>query len=210
MARPLPGQVRIIGGRLRGSKLPVFDRAGLRPTSDRARETLFNWLQQEIEGRQVLDLFAGSGALGFEAASRGAAGVTMVERDADLVRSLRESAIRLHADAVQVDVADALHWLARPADRHFDLAFLDPPFDAQLWQSCVDALAPWLAERAWVYIELAPGAALAAPAGWRLHREGGTRDARHLLFRRATDAPVGVGGAAATLTGDSPGTGNRP
>ena len=89
------GHVRVIAGSLRGSKLPVADLPGLRPTGDRARETLFNWLQNEIAGRQVLDAFAGSGALGFEAASRGAADVLLLERDARLANSLRESATRL-------------------------------------------------------------------------------------------------------------------
>jgi 16S rRNA (guanine966-N2)-methyltransferase len=180
--KPSPGHVRIIAGSLRGSKLPVADRPGLRPTSDRARETLFNWLQQQVPGRRVLDLFAGSGALGFEAASRGAAEVQMVERDAILAASLRESALRLHATAVGVDCADALAWLARTPDRAFDLVFLDPPFGAGLHAPAATALAPWLAPRAWVYVEHGVQAAFDAPAGWRLHREGGTREARHRLF----------------------------
>ena len=110
MNRPPPGQVRIIGGRLRGSKLPVPSLPGLRPSSDRARETLFNWLQGEVAGARVLDLFAGSGALGFEAASRGAAEVWLVERDAGQARSLAGSASRLRADGVHVACADALRW----------------------------------------------------------------------------------------------------
>jgi 16S rRNA (guanine966-N2)-methyltransferase len=214
MNRPAPGQVRIIGGRLRGSKLPVVARAGLRPTGDRARETLFNWLQQQVEGRRVLDLYAGSGALGFEAASRGAAEVVLVERDADLARSLRESAARLHVDdVVQVEAADVLAWLRRVPERPFDLVFLDPPFDAALWQDSAGALAPWLAPQAWVYVELAPSAGFTPPAGWHLHREGGTRDARHHLYRvdaGPEGAAVGPARAAATLPGDSPGTGSRP
>ena len=191
--KPAPGHVRIIAGSLRGSKLPVAARPGLRPTSDRARETLFNWLQQEVAGRRVLDLFAGSGALGFEAASRGAAEVQLVERDAQLASSLRESALRLHAAAVRVDCAEALSWLARKPDRAFDLVFLDPPFAAGLHAPAAAALAPWLAPRAWVYVEEGRDGAFVPPPGWRLHREGGTREARHRLFR------VGAG----TL-GDSP------
>jgi 16S rRNA (guanine966-N2)-methyltransferase len=210
MNRPTPGQVRIIGGSLRGSKLPVPDRAGLRPTGDRARETLFNWLQQQVEGVRVLDLFAGSGALGFEAASRGAREVVLVERDTDLARSLRESAARLHvAEVVQVEAADALSWLGKSADPRFGLVFLDPPFAADLWSRCAIALAPWLAERAWVYVELPASAVFAPPPGWRLHREGGTREARHLLFR-VGERPAGPGDAADTLAGDSTGTGSRP
>ena len=102
------GSVRIIAGSLRGSKLPVPDRPGLRPTADRVRETLFNWLQHELPGARVLDLFAGTGALGFEAASRGAADVLMVERDPDLARSLREQATRLKAGQVRVLAEDGL------------------------------------------------------------------------------------------------------
>jgi 16S rRNA (guanine966-N2)-methyltransferase len=187
MNRP-PGQVRIIAGALRGSKLPVAQAPGLRPTSDRARETLFNWLQGELPGRRVLDLFAGSGALGFEAASRGAAAVTLVERDPALAQSLRESAQRLHAEAVRVECADALGWLARSPDQRFDLAFLDPPFQAGLHAAAVSALAPWLAPRAWVYLELGSDTQFTPPAGWDLHRQGGSRQARHLLFRTGPQA----------------------
>ncbi len=131
MNRPLPGQVRVIAGTLRGSKLPVADLPGLRPTGERARETLFNWLQGEVAGKRALDLFAGSGALGFEAASRGAASVVLVERDARQAASLRDSATRLHAEAVVVECADALAWLARTPEPRFELAFLDPPFDCR-------------------------------------------------------------------------------
>jgi len=165
MNRAPPGQVRIIAGSLRGSKLPVPSRAGLRPTGDRARETLFNWLQDSPAGARVLDLFAGTGALGFEAASRGAAEVVLVERDAELAQGLRESAGRLKADMVRVEASEALAWLRRTPDRRFGLVFLDPPFDAALLQPAADALAPWLAERAWIYVESAPRTDFAAPAG---------------------------------------------
>ena len=111
------GQVRIIGGDLRGSKLPVPDREGLRPTSDRVRETLFNWLQPMLAGSRCLDLFAGSGALGFEAASRGAGEVVMIERDRELARSLSDSAKRLKTSNVRVLEADALRWLSEPPSR---------------------------------------------------------------------------------------------
>lgn len=188
MNRPPPGQVRIIGGSLRGSKLPVPDMPGLRPSGDRARETLFNWLQHEVAGKRVLDLFAGSGALGFEAASRGAAEVILLERDGLLAQSLRDSARRLKADAVRVEYADALTWLARAPDRRFDLAFLDPPFQAKLWAAAASALSPWLADSAWVYVEIARSAAFEPPVGWTLHRQGQTRDVRHLLYRKESHA----------------------
>src|SRR6478735_1830339 len=112
MNKAPPGQVRIIAGSLRGSKLPVPDHPGLRPTSDRVRETLFNWLQHDVGGVRVLDLYAGTGALGFEAASRGAAEVVMIERDAALAGQLRASAERLKCTAVRVETIDVLAWLS--------------------------------------------------------------------------------------------------
>jgi 16S rRNA (guanine966-N2)-methyltransferase len=180
-----PGQVRIIAGSLRGSKLPVPSQAGLRPTGDRVRETLFNWLQQRVSGRRVLDLFAGTGALGFEAVSRGAAEVVMVERDAVLAAALRASAGRLKCTNVAVETADALAWLAQslpPPAARFDLVFLDPPFDAGLWDAAARALGPRLAAEALVYVERPHDAAFAPPAGWRLHREGRTREVHYALY----------------------------
>ncbi|HTA64280.1 MAG TPA: 16S rRNA (guanine(966)-N(2))-methyltransferase RsmD, partial [Xanthomonadaceae bacterium] len=143
MKRAQEGSVRIIGGRWRGSKLPVADAAGLRPSADRVRETVFNWLQPRIVGARVLDLFAGTGALGLEAASRGAARVVLVEKDAVLASTLRANAERLaRADAaktVEVVCDDALRWLSRSPDARFDLVFVDPPFAAGLWQSALAA-----------------------------------------------------------------------
>ena len=201
MNKPAPGQVRIIAGTLRGSKLPVFDTPGLRPSSDRARETLFNWLQHEVSGRRVLDLFAGSGALGFESASRGAAEVWLLERDPRLAQSLADSAKRLKTDQVRVQCVDAIRWLADADQGRFDLVFIDPPFSAGLWETAVRALKPKLAERAWVYVEMASAVAFDAPEGWTLHREGKTREVRHLLFR--AESPTG----ADTLSDSSHGAG---
>jgi len=114
------GQVRIIAGSLRGSKLPVPELDGLRPTSDRARETLFNWLQHDIAGAQVLDLFAGTGALGFEAASRGAQAVVLVERNPIALTSLVETKTRLKIDNLEVIHADALAWLPQQSGKAFN------------------------------------------------------------------------------------------
>lgn len=183
----LTGHVRIIGGRLRGSRLPVPAVAGLRPTSDRVRETLFNWLMFELAGRRVLDLFAGSGALGFEAASRGATRVLMVERDPIGLACLRESAARL-APEVEVRAGDALALLAQPPVERWDVVFLDPPFSADLHAACLTALPAHLAERAWVYVEAPIGLALSLPPGWRLHRELSTREACGRLYRVDTVA----------------------
>ena len=195
-----PGTVRIIAGQLRGSKLPVPDRPGLRPTSDRVRETLFNWLQPKLPGARVLDLFAGTGALGFEAASRGAAAVRLVERDPGLAQGLRDSAARLKAASVAVETADALAWLRRAPDQAFDLVFLDPPFQAGLWEAAAAALGPWLAPGAWIYVETPQNVAPSLPPGWLPHREGRTREVRYALLR-AEGGPAPD--SAATLQAES-------
>lgn len=180
-----PGAVRIIAGRWRGTRLPVPDRPGLRPTSDRVRETLFNWLQPMLPGARVLDLFAGSGALGLEAMSRGAARATLVERDGELARGLRALADKLEGGAaVEVVHADAMAWLHGQAHATFDLAFVDPPFDANLWGGVLPALAPKLAEDGWLYIESPLDVAPSLPTGWVLHRQGRTREVRYALYQR--------------------------
>ncbi|KRA52081.1 16S rRNA (guanine(966)-N(2))-methyltransferase RsmD [Pseudoxanthomonas sp. Root630] len=193
------GQVRIIGGRWRGTKLAVPDRQGLRPSSDRVRETLFNWLMPVLPGARVLDLFAGTGALGLEALSRGAAHAVLVERDPDLARALREAVGRLGAEATVV-AQDALVWLSSEAAR-FDLVFLDPPFADGLWERALAALSPRLATDAWVYVEAPAGTIPAVPPGWALHREGQTRDVRYALYRTP-----GAQAAVTLRPDDSPAT----
>lgn len=139
----------------------MLDAPGLRPTGDRARETLFNWLQGKTYGARCADLFAGSGALGFEAASRGARPVTLVERSRSLVESLRETAGSLAADQVEVFEGDALGWLAQQAPASLDLVFVDPPFDTDLADRALEALAgsSVLADGALVYLECPRGGA---------------------------------------------------
>jgi len=190
--RPLTGkpagEVRIIGGQWKRSKLPVADRPGLRPTPDRVRETLFNWLGQDLDGWRVLDAFAGSGALGFEAASRGAAEVLLLERDAALVRSLQASHLRLKAENLRVECSDALAWMARAAPARFELVLLDPPFGQDLFLPALMAAAPLLVAGGLVYLE-APEL-LAAPAGlglepWKSGRAGAVH--YQLLRKIATD-----------------------
>jgi len=181
------GQVRIIGGRLRGSRLPVPPLSGLRPSSDRMRETLFNWLMHETAGARCLDLFAGSGALGFEAASRGAARVVMVERDIGAAAGLRASALRLKLD-VDVHCGEALAWLQQAPPASFDIAFVDPPFAAGLLAEVLQRLPRLLSPRAWLYVESAPGPSIAPAAGWQLHRELATRQAHGRLYRRLSPA----------------------
>lgn len=189
MKSTTPGKVRIIAGRWRNSRLDVADRPGLRPTSERVRETLFNWLQSRIAGARCLDLFAGTGALGLEAASRGAAEVTLLERDPLLVERLRAHVLRLQAVQVQVIATDALVWMAGSRQR-FDLVFVDPPFALKLWNQTLASLAPLLADDARVYVESGAEAALHIPSGWELLREGRTREVRYALFAVKAEAPA--------------------
>ncbi len=148
-----PREVRIIGGQWKRSKLPVADFPGLRPTPDRVRETLFNWLGQDLDGWRCLDVFAGSGALGFEAASRGATSVVLVERERGLVRSLNETRERLGAEAVRIESADALAYLRRGQPSSFELIFVDPPFDANLFDKAITAAAPLVVPGGFIYLE---------------------------------------------------------
>jgi len=178
-----PNEVRLIGGRWKRSKLPVIDRPGLRPTPDRVRETLFNWLGQELTGWRCLDAFAGSGALGFEAASRGAAEVTLIERDAGLVRQLEATRQRLGAEYVRIEAADALAWMARCAAGRFDLVLLDPPFEAALLQPALTLAHRLVADGGFVYLE--SGQPLPDPQpGFSLYRSGRAGAVHHGLWQR--------------------------
>jgi len=137
----MTGRIRIIGGQWRGRKLDVAERPGLRPTGDRARETLFNWLGPRVTGARCVDLFAGTGALGFEAASRGASEVTLIEKDPDLARGLVSAVAGWPgSEVVSVHQADALDWLAQARGR-IDLVFIDPPFGLGLQARALEGLA---------------------------------------------------------------------
>jgi 16S rRNA (guanine966-N2)-methyltransferase len=182
-----PGHIRIIAGHWRGTKLVVPDRPGLRPSSDRIRETLFNWLMPKLPGARVLDLFAGTGALGLEAVSRGAEKAVLVEHDALLAANLRAMAGKLGAgNSVEVVQADALAWLPQQPNGSFDIAFVDPPFAQGLWQPALAALLPKLASDAWLDLESPAGVTPELPGNWQLHREGNTRDVRYALYRAAS------------------------
>ena len=190
-SRPQPekaaGKLRIIGGSLRGSKLAVADLDGLRPTPDRVRETLFNWLASFIEGARCLDLFAGTGALGIEALSRGASWVDFIERDAQLAQTLRGNLSRLKQEAARVRNADALSVLGEKPEQPFDIAFVDPPFALNLWDSVAQLLesSEWLAPHALIYIESPVEQALNLPPTWQPHREGRASAVRYALYRRS-------------------------
>ncbi len=151
--RGVPQEVRIVGGQWKRSKISVARVPGLRPTPDRVRETLFNWLGQTLEGWRCLDAFAGTGALGFEAASRGAAAVTVLEREAVLVSHLRALKERLKADAVRVEPADAMAWMARAPAEAFELVFLDPPFDTELFLPALRLAARLVPPGGLIYLE---------------------------------------------------------
>jgi 16S rRNA (guanine966-N2)-methyltransferase len=184
-----PGRIRIIGGSLRGSRLDVPDRPGLRPTPDRLRETLFNWLQPLLPGSRVLDLFSGSGALALEALSRGAASAVAVERDRELARRIADNAVRLRVPNLEVVGEDALTWLARGPARAFDLVFLDPPFDLDLWTRAAAALEAggWLAPGARVYVETPRDVSPRLPRGWTLQREARAGDVCGALWRASVE-----------------------
>ncbi|HSI54980.1 MAG: 16S rRNA (guanine(966)-N(2))-methyltransferase RsmD [Ramlibacter sp.] len=146
-------EIRIIGGQWKRTKLPVADKPGLRPTPDRVRETLFNWLGHDLGGWRCVDAFAGTGALGLEAASRGASDVLVVEQDAQLVDQLRATQARLGAQAVKVERGNGLTALGRLAPGTIDLVFLDPPFDANLYDKALAASAAALAPDGFIYLE---------------------------------------------------------
>ena len=177
------GKVRVIGGRWRGTRLEVPSVAGLRPTSDRVRETVFNWLMPWLPGARVIDLFAGTGALGLEALSRGAASAVLAERDASLAAALRATLARLEGgERGQVLQGDGLAFLRGSTDT-FDIAFVDPPFAGDLWTQAWPLLAPRLAPEAMVHVESPVDVDPAVPADWVVHREGRTREVRYALYR---------------------------
>ncbi len=184
--RQAPRQVRIIGGQWRKSVLPVADKPGLRPTPDRVRETLFNWLGQDLEGWRVLDAFAGSGALGFEAASRGAAQVFLLEQDPALVTALQASRTRLKAETLRVQRADAMAWMKAAPTESLELVLLDPPFAAGLGAAALMAAARLLVPGGFVYLETGEPFEGPVPDGLNLYRSGRAGAVHSALFQRAS------------------------
>ena len=176
-------RVRIIGGLWRSRQIAFPDRKDLRPTPDRVRETLFNWLGLDLSGKRCLDLYAGSGALGFEAASRGAKQVVLVEHERAVCTALETSRAALSASQVEVARADALEFL-RTDSGVYDVVFLDPPFADNPWAALFERLPPRLAPGALVYRE--SGDTQTAPEGWEMHRQGRAGQVNYQLLKRTT------------------------
>lgn len=185
--RPQMGELRIIGGEWRSRRVQFIEGPGLRPTPDRVRETLFNWLAPQIEGAHVLDLFSGSGALYLEALSRGAADALALDNSAAAIDCLRQNLTRLGCDNARLRQDDALRFLREETPSAFDLVFLDPPYHLDLLQPACVLLEErgWLAAHAWIYTESesAPSS-LNLPATWRLHREKRTGQVHYALWQR--------------------------
>ena len=183
-APPLPGRIRIIGGRWRGRRLKVRNARELRPSPDRVRVTLFNWLDRFIEGASCLDLFAGTGVLGFEALSRGAGRVAFVESNRALCEQLREHAAMLNAEGADIACMDAFMWLN--ANRGtFDVVFLDPPFGTDMAaESCARILnSGHLAPGGFIYVE--SGAGFKPPEQLEIRKQGRAGRVHYMLLARA-------------------------
>jgi 16S rRNA (guanine966-N2)-methyltransferase len=183
------GKIRIIAGEYRGRRIAVPERPGLRPTPDRVRETLFNWLGQSLEGLACLDLFAGSGALGFEAASRGAARVVMVEQDRAVFDALKKTRDAIGAKQVELILDDAFSYLRKTKDG-FDVVFLDPPFRQNALPAVFKQLR--LASGARVYVEAAEP--FAAPEGWRELKRARAGQVSYQLLEWRGDDQGGLSG----------------
>lgn len=181
-----PGKIRIIAGKWRGRKLDVIDSPGLRPTPDRVRETLFNWIQQEIVGARCLDLFAGTGALGFEALSREASEVVMVESNPKIVESLKQHAQTLKSENHTIQLADALIWLRQGA-KAFDIIFLDPPFEQGYIEKCCALIIEesLLKPNGLVYIESEKN--LVLPDGWQIKKQKKAGQVQSMLIEQSKE-----------------------
>jgi len=178
-------KLRIIGGQWRSRQLPFPDVQGLRPTTDRVRETVFNWLMPYLPGANVLDVFAGSGALGFEALSREADNAVLLEKDSKAAKMLKENTALLKANA-QVFQTDSLNWL-QTCDTQFDVIFLDPPFNKGLLPNCIETIESkgLLADKGWIYIESeADLSELNIPSNWHMHRDKKAGQVKLRLFQK--------------------------
>lgn len=180
------GQIRIIGGQWRGRKLPVPDSTGLRPTTDRVRETLFNWLAPMIQQANCLDCFAGSGALGLEALSRYAGSATLLELERPVAQQLEKNLQTLRANNGKVIHTNALSWLAQPG-KPFDVVFIDPPFRQGLLAQTLQLLEQnnWLTDEALIYVESeVENGTPPVPANWNVYREKIAGQVAYRLYQR--------------------------
>ena len=184
----LKNQIRIIGGQWRSRQISFYDVPGLRPTPDRVRETLFNWLQFDIPGSRCLDLYAGSGALGLEAASRGAKSVVQVESNLDACRALKETADKLAATQVKIVQSDVFRYLAGDVET-FDIIFLDPPFGLNLIAQTCEWLEDkgWLSQHAKIYVEAESKLKFLheLPVNWQLLKSKTAGDVGFHLFQKS-------------------------
>lgn len=184
-----PSTIRVIGGVHRGRKLPVILADGLRPTGDRVRETVFNWLQPYVTGAQCVDVCAGSGALGIEALSRGANKSTFIEFNTRVAKQLRQNCSTLELNA-EVISGDARRVLAEQPRKHFDIAFLDPPFDHQLWQVLLQELIPTMKQGGLVYIEHPKTEVVEWPENWRQLKSKSAGQISFSLWQLQYSSPV--------------------
>tara|TARA_R110001592_G_scaffold59205_4_gene179646 strand:- start:2548 stop:3177 length:630 start_codon:yes stop_codon:yes gene_type:complete len=179
------GSIRIIAGKYRGRKLPVLMAEGLRPTTDRVKETLFNWLMPYIHGANCLDCFAGAGSLGFEALSRGAAKVNLIELNKNAAKQLLANKQLLKSTDVEVCNANVLDFLKTQASIKFDLVFIDPPFRQNLVsQTCELLEKDWLTEQALIYVEMEAEGSQQLPNNWQLLKEKIAGQVAYRLFQR--------------------------
>ena len=186
------GMIRLISGQWRGRKLPVHDVDGLRPTTDRVKETLFNWLAAEVRASRCLDVFAGSGSLGFEALSRYASYVMMIEQEPKAARQLQQNLQTLQCTQAQVVCRDALQVLQQPCTEPFELVFLDPPFRKELLSQVIPLLEQqgWLADSALIYLEREnEGTPPVIPANWQLLKDKQAGQVCYQLYLRERPSP---------------------
>ena len=184
--KPTTGSIRIIAGKHRGRKLPVLDAEGLRPTTDRVKETVFNWLMPYLHDANCLDCFAGAGSLGFEALSRGAAQVHLIELNKAAARQLLANKQLLKTDNIAINNVDVLSFLKTQTQQSFDLVFIDPPFRQNLvTQTCELLENGWLAEQALIYVETEAEGNQPLPSNWQLLKEKIAGQVAYRLYQRA-------------------------
>lgn len=178
------GKIRIIGGDWRGRRLQVMEQYGLRPTPDRVRETLFNWLMPYLPGATCLDVCAGTGVLAFEGLSRGADSAVLLEKDRHVVAKLQEIKTILQAD-VQIHCVNALQYLQQTSSQKYDVVFVDPPYDLQLHSRLFEALQQngWLAENALIYTEKDRKYTFEVPENWQIHKQGKAGQIEYFLYQ---------------------------